>query len=131
LAGPTEVEAYVDLHCATFETKNMTTEWRTRTLTSPHHLSDADLVAVSPSGALAGSCVGWLLTGGQPTGQVEPLGIARECKEHGLGAALLTKCIRRLLAAGAPRILVETDTCRTPARDVLVYRRDVSGANAL
>ncbi len=140
LAGPTEVGAYVELHRATFDSKNMTPEWRMRTLTASHHLVGADLVAVAPNGRLAGFCIGWVLPGRDPVGQIEPLGIGPEFREHGLGAALLAECIRRLDARGAGTVLVETDTYRTPAlglyegagftpiRDVLVYRKDVERA---
>ena len=136
LAGRIELEKYVELHRATFESKNMTVDWRARTLTAPHYLSDSDLVAVAPDGRLAGFCIGWLLPQPDPVGQIEPLGIGREFREHGLGAALWAECVRRLAARGARTVLVETDTYRTPAlglyegagfapiRDVLVYRKD-------
>ena len=136
LAGRAEVDAYVQLHRATFDSKNMTAEWRARTLEAPHHLPDADLVAVAPDGQLAGFSIGWLLPGPDAVGQIEPLGIGRDFREHGLGAALLAECVRRLAACGARTVLVETDTYRTPAlglyegaafapiRDVLVYRKD-------
>jgi ribosomal protein S18 acetylase RimI-like enzyme len=133
---PSDVDAYVELHRAAFESKNMTREWRARTLSAAHHRQEADLVAVAPDGRLVGFCIGWLGNGLAPTGQIEPLGIARDAREHGLGAALLTVCVRRLLAAGAHDLLVETDTYRAPAlglyeglgfeplRDVFVYRKD-------
>ena len=135
LAGAAEVEAYVDMHRAAFDTKNMTPEWRLRTLAAAHHVADADLVAVAPDGRLAGFCVGWLLPGEHAVGQVEPLGVLWDYRELGLGAALLAECLRRLMACGAATVLVETDTYRTPAlglyesagfepmRDVLVYRK--------
>ncbi len=143
LDGRAEVAGYVDLHRAAFESRNMTAAWRTRTLTAPHHLADTDLVAVAPDGRLAGFCIGWLSPGPDPVAQIEPLGIGREFREHGLGLALLTECVRRLTTNGAREIHVETDTYRTPAlglyenldfeplRDVLVYRKDVRGATAL
>ncbi|MDD5263736.1 MAG: GNAT family N-acetyltransferase [Candidatus Bipolaricaulis sp.] len=136
LAGAAEVDAYVDAHRAAFDTKNMTSEWRRRTLAASHHVAEADLVAVAPDGRLAGFCVGWLLPGEPTVGQVEPLGVLWDYRELGLGAALLTECIRRLMACGATTVLVETDTYRTPAlglyesagfepmHDVLVYRKD-------
>ncbi len=137
LAGAAEVDAYVDVHRAAFETKNMTPAWRSRTLTAAHHLSEADLVAVTQDGSLAGFCVGWLLLGESALGQIEPLGVLWDHRELGLGAALLTECVRRLMARGAAAVLVETDTYRTPAlglyesagfevvRDVLIYREDI------
>ena len=141
LAGRAEVPAYVELHRAAFESKNMTEEWRERTLTAAHHLSDTDLVATRPDGRLAGFCIGWLRPGERPVGQIEPLGVEAEHRECGLGQALLSECVRRLTEHGAESILVETDTYRTPAlglyeslgfetvRDVLVYRRDVAATH--
>jgi len=136
LAGAAEAAAYVELQRAVFETKNMTVEWRVRTLDAAHHVAEADLVVVAPDGRLAGFCIGWLLSGAHPIGQVEPLGVLWDYRELGLGAALLGDCLRRLVARGATTQLVETDTYRTPAlglyesvgfepiRDVLVYRKD-------
>lgn len=135
--GDSEVAAYVDLHRTVFGTTNMTTDWRARTLTTDHRLPEADLVAVGPGGRLAGFCVGWLLAGDRPVGQIEPLGVLWEHREEGLGMALLTECVQRLAARGAVSVLAETDTYRAPAvnlyervgfrpiREVLVYRRDV------
>lgn len=137
IEGDREVAAYVDLHRTVFGTTNMTVEWRARTLTAEHRIAEADLVAVAPNGDLAGFCVGWLLAGGRPVGQVEPLGVLWDYREEGLGVALLTECVRRLSARGAAGVLVETDTYRAPAvglyeragfrpiRDVHVYRWDV------
>lgn len=137
LAGAAEVNAYVDIHRAAFDTKNMTPGWRARTLTAAHHAAETDLVAVAPDGRPAGFSIGWLLPGENAVGQIEPLGVLWDYRELGLGAALLTECIRRLMARGAATVLVETDTYRTPAlglyesagfepiREVLVYRKDL------
>jgi ribosomal protein S18 acetylase RimI-like enzyme len=142
LRGAAEVQAYVELHRATFGSKNMTAEWRTRTVTAPHHVEDSDLVAVDADGRFAGFCIGWLCRGDTPVGQIEPLGIASAYRERGLGAALLSECVRRLAAHGARTVLVETDTYRTPAlglyeslgfealRDVLVYRKESANGAA-
>ncbi len=139
LDGAREVDAYVDLHRATFESKSMTPEWRTRTLAAPHHRADTDLVVEAPDGRLAAFCIGWLAPPGRGprVGQIEPLGVGKDFRELGLGAALLGECVRRLVAAGARDLHVETDTYRTPAlglyeslgfepvREILVYRKDV------
>ncbi len=137
LAGEREVDAYVELHRETFESRNMTPAWRRRTLLAPHHRPEADLVLVAPDGRLAGFCIGWLAEGSVPVGQIEPMGIACPYRDRGLGAALLAEGVHALLAAGARHVTVETDTFRTPAlglyeslrfapaRGVLVYRKDV------
>jgi mycothiol synthase len=133
LAGQPEVEAYVELHRAVFESKNMTVEWRARTLQHPSYRPDLDVVIAAPDGRLAAFCIGWL---DGTRGQIEPLGCHADFRGHGLGQAALAEVLRRLQAAGATEIYVETDNYRNTAlalyeqmgfeivRDVWVYRKD-------
>jgi mycothiol synthase len=133
LAGEAEVEAYVELHRSVFGTKNMTVEWRRRTLQHPDHRPDLDVVVVAPDGRLAAFCVGWLH--GQ-NGQIEPLGCHADYRRYALGRVALAEALRRLQAARAEQIYVETDNYRNTAlqlyehmgfeviRDVWVYRKD-------
>lgn len=115
LAGMDEVDAYVDLHHAAFQSTNMTREWREAILRSPHYTPDVDLVAVAPNGALAGFCVCWLnraaqwATGPEITGQVEPIGVSPENQGRGLGRALLFEGVSRMAAHGARRMFIEVD----------------------
>jgi ribosomal protein S18 acetylase RimI-like enzyme len=141
LAGEAEVEAYVELHCAVFETKNMTVEWCTRTLHRPEYVPDLDLMAVGPDGRLAAFCIGWLDTrsAGGPRGQIEPMGVRADQRNLGLGHAILSETLRRLILHGAGQLFVETDDYRDAAfalyesvgfrvqREVLVYRKDYDG----
>lgn len=138
LAGEAEVEAYVQLHRAVFESKNMTVAWRERTLRRPEYKADLDLVAVAPGGRLAAFCVCWLDEGlaEGPDGQIEPLGVHPDLRNLGLGQAILSEGLRRLSLRGVSMVYVETDRHRNtalglyealgfrPMRDVLVYRRD-------
>lgn len=137
LAGESEVAAYVELHRAVFESRNMTVEWRARTLRRPEYTSDLDLVAVAPDGRLAGFCIGWLSKNGEEvSGQIEPLGVHQDFRQLGLGRALLAEALQRLRRQGARQVYVETDVYRGAAlgvyetagfrviRDVLVYRKD-------
>lgn len=137
LAGEQEIEAYVYLHRAVFESKNMTVEWRKRILHSPEYLPDLDLVAVAPDGRLAAFCVCWLNKQLQePHGQIEPLGVHHDYRKLGLGRAILLEGLNRLQLHGAAKIYVETDKYRNDAlglyeavgfrllQDVLVYRKD-------
>jgi ribosomal protein S18 acetylase RimI-like enzyme len=138
LAGEAEVGAYVELHRAVFESKNMTVEWRVRTLRRPEYVPDLDLVAVAPDGRLAAFCVCWLGRHSEAaiSGQIEPLGVRAEFSRLGLGRAILSEGLRRLVGHGAGRIYVETDSWRNAAlatyesvgvrviRNVLVYRKD-------
>ena len=138
LAGQGEVAAYVDLHRAVFESKNMTVAWRERSLRQPAYRAELDLVAVAPDGQLAAFCVGWLGQDerGAPVGQIEPLGVRPDFRALGLGRAVLGETMRRSYASGATGIYVETDNYRDAAlglyeamgfrvlRDILVYRKD-------
>jgi mycothiol synthase len=142
LVGENEVESYVQLHRDVFASKNMTVEWRRRTLRRPEYLSDLDLVVVAPDGRLAAFCVCWLDKGpgGRSVGQVEPLGVHEDFRKLGLGRAILSEGLRRLYLCGADRVYVETDKYRGAAmalyravgfhliRDVLVYRKDYGDA---
>lgn len=143
LRGADEVEAYVDLHRAVFNTRNMTVEWRRRTLLQPEYHPELDIIVEAPDGRSGAFCVGWLRNG---VGQIEPLGCHPDFRSKALGRVALVEVLRRLLAAGAQKILVETDEYRTTAfllyeslgfrviRNVLVYGKeypplDVPAAN--
>lgn len=144
LAGEDEVEAYVQLHRAAFESRNMTVEWRTRTLRCTEYLPGLDLVAVAPDDRLAAFCVCWLDkdSKGRPSGQVEPLGVHKDFRRLGIGRATLSEGLRRLHLNGAERVYVETDKYRDaamelyesvgfrPVRDVLVYRKDYGNTHS-
>jgi ribosomal protein S18 acetylase RimI-like enzyme len=132
------VNAYVKLHRSVFESKNMTVEWRNRTLQRPENVPDLDLVAVAPKGQLAAFCVCWLAKGpnGDLRGQIEPLGVDAGYRRLGLGQAILSEGLRRLQSKGAGQIYVQTDHYRNAAfklyessgfrviQDILMYRKD-------
>ena len=138
LNGAGEVEAYVNLHQAVFESKNMTVEWRQRTLQRPEYISDIDLVAVAPNGQLAAFCICWLAkdSNGNVSGQIEPLGVHADFRKQGLARAILVEGLKRLSANGAQKIYVQTDNFRNAAfklyesagfhvtQEILMYRKD-------
>jgi mycothiol synthase len=138
LAGEREVEAYVELQRSVFESKNMTVEWRMRTLRHPDYQPDLDLVVAAPDGRLAAFCVCWLVGGPgfEPCGQIEPLGCHKDFRRYALGRVALAEGLRSLQSCGVTSIYVETDNYRDTAfrlyesvgfrviRDVLVYRKD-------
>lgn len=138
LNGTSEVDAYVALHRSVFESKNMTTEWRTRTLERPEYIADLDLVAVAPNGQLAAFCVCWLAEdiNDRITGQIEPLGVQAAYRKLGLGRAILLEGLKRLAAKGASHIYAQTESYRNAAfklyesvgfrvsKDILLYRKD-------
>jgi len=134
LAGSAELEAYAELQCSVFESKNMTADWRRRTLEYPGYCAETDLVVAAPDGRLAAFCIGWLDQ--KKRGQIEPCGVRSEFRNLGLGKAVLLECIQRLYAHGAGKIHLETDNYRNAAldlyrsvgfrveRNVLVFRKD-------
>ena len=142
LAGEAEVDAYVDLHQAVFQTRNMTTEWRQRTLDQPDYLPDLDTVVVAPDGRLGAFCIGWLCPGadGVPIGQIEPLGCHADFRRYALGRIALCATLAKMQALGVKSIYVETDTYRNTAtrlyealgfrvkREVQVYARGYNDA---
>ena len=138
LAGVDEVEAYVALHQAVFGTKNMTVEWRQRTLLHPDYLPELDMVIAAPDGRLAAFCIGWLskTIAGETIGQIEPLGCHADFRRYALGRVVLCETLRRMQQLGVKSIFVETDSYRNTAfrlyesvsfrviRDVMVYGKD-------
>ncbi len=134
LAGAAEAQAYVDLHRETFESKNMTLEWRQRALRRPEYRPELDLVVVAPNGRLAAFCICWC-DPALRAGHVEPMGVGADYRRHGLGRMILCEGIRRLTECGAEHIFVETDNQRDAAyglyrsvgfeviQDVRVYRK--------
>jgi ribosomal protein S18 acetylase RimI-like enzyme len=135
LGGMDEVAAYVELHQSVFESKNMTVDWRARTLRQPAYRPDLDLVVASDDGRLAAFCICWL-DGESMLGHVEPLGCHKDFRPFALGRVALSHGLHRLQSLGAREIFVETDNYRDTAfrlyesfgfeviQDVLVYRKD-------
>lgn len=117
LNGPAEVEAYVELHRTAFETRNMTVEWRQRTLQMPQYRPDLDLVIEAPYGRLVAFCISWLRPDGQ-IGEIEPLGVHPDFQRLGLGRAIALKALHQLNAHGAANATVTTDGERDPARQL-------------
>jgi ribosomal protein S18 acetylase RimI-like enzyme len=135
LAGESEVQDYVELHRSVFESKNMTMDWRTRTLHQPEYRPELDIVVESPDKRLVAFCICWFDESSK-TGHVEPLGSHKEFRPYGLGRVALSEGLRRLQALGARNIFVETDNYRNTAfrlyesfdfqtiQAVHVYRKD-------
>jgi mycothiol synthase len=135
LAGENEVSPYVELHQSVFESKNMTVEWRLRTLKHPAYRPDLDIVVETPDGRLGAFCMCWF-DPESASGQVEPLGCHKDFRKNALGRVALSEGLHRLQALGAQNIYVETDNYRNTAfrlyesfdfeviQDVRVYRKD-------
>ncbi len=135
LAGANEVQDYVELHQSVFETKNMTIDWRMRTLQHPDYKPDLDIVVESPDGRLVAFCICWLDEYSQD-GRIEPLGCHKDFRRYALGRVALSEGLHRLQSLGTRNIFVETDNFRNTAfqlyesfnfqviQEVLVYRKD-------
>lgn len=135
LAGESEVQKYVELHQSVFESKNMTVDWRARTLQHPNYKPGLDIVVESPDKRLVAFCICWFDETSR-TGHVEPLGSHKDFRQYALGRVALSEGLRRLQSLGAQNIFVETDNYRNTAfrlyesfhfqtiQDVLVYRKD-------
>ena len=107
LDGAREVEAYVELQRAAFDSTTMTALWRGHTLHAPLYNPELDLVAVAPDGRLAGFCILWH----QPalkTAQIEPMGVHPDFQHLGLSQALMNEGFRRAKHLGAENMQVET-----------------------
>jgi ribosomal protein S18 acetylase RimI-like enzyme len=85
LRGVSEVDLYVDLQRTVFDSSNMTSSWRKRTLEHPAYKPEFDLVVVNSADEPVGFCICWTW---QDVGQIEPLGILPEYQGKGLGRAL-------------------------------------------
>jgi ribosomal protein S18 acetylase RimI-like enzyme len=135
LAGKKEVESYVELHQSVFGSKNMTADWRLRTLQHPSYKPELDIVVESPERRLAAFCICWF-DENSLDGRVEPLGSHEDFRQYALGRVALSEGLCRLQSLGAKNIYVETDNYRNTAfrlyesfdfqviQDVLVYRKD-------
>jgi len=135
LGGEREVPAYVDLHQSVFNSKNMTLEWRSRTLSHPAYRPDLDIVIEAPDGRLGAFCIGWM-DADTGCGHVEPLGCHKDYRRYALGRTALCEVLYRLQTAGCKEIFVETDNYRDIAfrlyesvgfcviQDVIVFRKD-------
>jgi ribosomal protein S18 acetylase RimI-like enzyme len=135
LKGEEEVDAYVELHRSVFESKNMTADWRLRTIKHADYRCDLDIVVESPDGQLVAFCVGWF-DDQLKAGHIEPLGCHKDYRKYALGRVALSEALYRIQSLGAENIYVETDNYRNTAfrlyeffdfqvsKNVLVYRKN-------
>ena len=104
LHGTGEVQAYVDLHRAAFDSERMTFEWRSRTLNHPSYRPELDLIVENEENVPVGFCICW---GREKVGQIEPLGVHPDYQGMGLGTALEIFAYQTLKAHGAGLINVD------------------------
>jgi GNAT superfamily N-acetyltransferase len=135
-----EIQKYVDLHRAVFESESMTYDWRANATRMADYTNALDLVIATEDGDLCAFCVGWVRqqASGEIVGQIEPLGVRKSHRGKKLSRLMMTEAIRRMRELGATRIFVETDKQRTEAmaayesmgfhvsHEVLVYKHTVA-----
>ncbi|MEM7117420.1 MAG: N-acetyltransferase [Chloroflexota bacterium] len=105
LHGLDEVEQYVAVHRAAFDSNTMTVAWRERTLAHPAYQPTLDLAVVDEEKtAVVGFCICWLANG---VGQFEPLGVHPDYQGQGLGRALELTALHTLRDHGAKQVHVD------------------------
>ena len=104
LHGKDEVQEYVNLQQAAFDSEKMTAEWRMRIFEHPAYRPEIDLVVENAENIPVGFCVCWLW---QDIGQIEPLGVHPEHQGKGLGRALELAAYQILRKHGARKMLVD------------------------
>ena len=101
---PTELNRFVELQQAAFNSKNMTEAWRKRIVAHQAYIPSLDLVVTNPDDLPVGFCINWLLGS---TGQLEPLGVHPDFQGIGLGKALEIASLHALKQRGATTALVD------------------------
>jgi mycothiol synthase len=104
LHGLSEVEDYVHLHRAAFDSEKMTVAWRKRTFEHPAYKPELDLVMVNSDDRPVGFCISWLW---QDKGQLEPLGVHPDYQGLGLGRVLELSGLHALKELGARHAYID------------------------
>ncbi|HUN08631.1 MAG TPA: N-acetyltransferase [Aggregatilineales bacterium] len=111
LHGTAEVEAYVAVHRAAFDSRNMSVDWRARTLKHPAYLPEIDFVAQDSQGKLIAFCIGWTgSVNGVKSGQIEPIGVLPEAQRQGIGRAMLLTALNQMRAMGCEVIYIDAES---------------------
>lgn len=106
--GEADLEARVAVHREAFAPSRMTTAKHRAVMAAPTYRAELDLVAVAPDGRFASYCIAWYDEANR-IGVFEPVGTAPAFQRRGLGTAVLTEGLRRLLALGARVAYVNTN----------------------
>ncbi|MEM7333688.1 MAG: GNAT family N-acetyltransferase [Chloroflexota bacterium] len=100
----TDLQAYVELQRAAFDSDNMTTAWRTRMIEQPGYIPELDLIIVNQANEPVGFSVCWL---SGEVGQIEPLGVHPATQGIGLGKALEYLSYQKMIQFGAKKLLID------------------------
>ncbi|MCP5094176.1 MAG: GNAT family N-acetyltransferase [Chloroflexi bacterium] len=104
LKGASEVNTYVELHRAVFNSDKMTVPWRKRMLNHPAYNPKLDLVIVNSADEPVGFCICWMWG---TDGQIEPIGIHPAYQGKGLGRALELTALQTLRHYGVRTMHVD------------------------
>ena len=108
VAGPTEIEARMEVHRAAFAPSRMTVEKYERLTAMPHYRFEDDLVVEAPDGSLAAFAMAWWDPVAR-VGEFEPVGTRPDLQRRGLGRALLEHGLRRFRDLGAGVVQIYSD----------------------
>jgi len=105
LRAPQEIEAWVALHRAAFDSEHMTVGERQAMMSGADYDPLIDLVVEAPDGSLAASCVCWFSRAenahtGRNMGYTDPLATHPAYQRRGLARALLAQGMQLLKARG-------------------------------
>ena len=115
MAGPSDVDARVEVHRAAFAPSHMTDERYRRVMSMPHYALDRDVVVDAPDGTLAAFTLAWLdpVAG---VGEFEPVGTHPDHQRRGLALAANRYALRLLYEAGARDVIVFSETANAAAQ---------------
>jgi mycothiol synthase len=113
LAGEQEVDRYVALVHAAFNSENITVASRLAFIRYPGYIPELDLIAIAPNGDFAAFCLGQIFprnSTGSRSGEswLDPVGTHPAYRRLGLARALLLSGLSRLSQRGVSEALLGT-----------------------
>ncbi len=110
-----DIAARAALYNVAFGTDAVTEQSYQQVRTVPDYMADLDLVAVAPSGRLAGFAQCWLDSVNR-IGFFEPIGTHPDFRRHGLGKTLIYEGLFRMQTWGMSEAWIYTESPNLPAQ---------------
>jgi ribosomal protein S18 acetylase RimI-like enzyme len=104
---PEDLAARVEVHRSAFAPSRMTVEKYQHLIAKPHYAPERDRVIVAPDGTFAAFANGWFDPDAL-VGELEPVGAHADHRRLGLARAVCFEAIRRLEAAGARQVVIDS-----------------------